>query len=478
MRAIDRFGTISVRLDAETELLFRYLRVRDEEFLAALVGEDSSPRGFALQVLNNQLQETSPTHPADLNDSALARAVHSWADQDRSIRQQPPEQQRSLAAFKERIVSHVAETKEALRELSQRLYPHIERSLAEMRRTATSFSPAVLQRIDELVRAPNHMIRAIQEAITTPSEQFAALGRALSSAAVQAAVLAVEEQGRLIREVAVAASRQIEAISNSLTVAIPTCDLVRGLPSAHEIVEVWQRHELAVAKGEKALDEEGFSFARSIVGVDLAVRLAQVPDQVKGAQTTNLLLAFTKGESFRLALEDQVMGSDVSKRRWEIIEKALVAHSSRVYVLSVPALFAQVEGMFTDSMIINDLAEIQNGRLYALDSAGIPKLDRNGDRVRLIGLGSKTQHSPYQNHPILSEVVGALVQALTGQRNGVLHGSDTSYGRAKLSTQLMLLVFILATEIVAFEQATVLPSREMRAQFPQQSTQLRQLELG
>lgn len=457
MRAIDRFGTISVRLDAETDLLFRYLTVRDEEFLAACVGEDSGPHGFALQILNNQLQEASPTHPADLDDSALARVAHSWADQDRSIRQQQPEQQRSLAAFKERIVSHVAETKEALREVSQRLYPHIEQSLAEMRRTATSFSPAVLQRIDELVRAPNHMIRAIQEAITTPNEEFAALGRALSSAAVQAAVLAVEEQGRLIRGVAVAASRQIEAISNSLTVAIPTCDLVRRLPSAREIVEVWQRQELAVAKGEKALDEEGFSFARSLVGVNLAVTLAQVPKQLRGAQATNRLLNFTKSEAFRVALEDRVIGSDVSKRRWEIIEKALGAHCSRAYILSVPALFSQMEGMFTDSMIMNGLAEIRNNKLYALNSAGSPKLDKKGHRVRLTGLDSKTHHSPYQNNPILNKVVGALDQALTGKRNGVLHGSDTAYGRAKLSTQLMLLVFILAAEILAFEQATVSP---------------------
>ena len=457
MRAIDRSGTISVRLDADTELLFRYLTVKDEEFLSALVKEDPAPRSFALQVLNNQLHDTSATHPTDLNGKALARAAHCWADQDRSMGQQAPEQQRSLAAFKRRIVSHVAETEEALRELSQRLYPHIERSLAEMRRAATAFSPAVLQGIDELVWPPDHVTRVIQEAITIPSEQFAAIGRALFSPALRAAVLAVEEQGRLIRELAAAASRQIEAISRSLIVAIPTYDLVRGLPSAREIVELWERHKLAVAKGEKALDEEGFSFARSLVGVDLAVRLAQVPDQVRGAQTTNRLLAFTKGESFSLALEDRVTGSDVSKRRWEIIERALAAHSSRAYVLSVPALFAQVEGLFTDSMILNGLAEIRNGRLYALDSAGIPKLDKNGRRVRLTGLAGKTSHSRYQNHPVLREVVGALVQALTGKRNGVLHGSDTSYGRAKLSTQLVLLVFVLVTEILAFEHGQVTP---------------------
>ena len=124
-------------------------------------------------------------------------------------------------------------------------------------------------------------------------------------------------------------------------------------------------------------------------------------------------------------------------------------------MLSVPALFSQVEGLFTDSMIMNGLAEIQNGRVYALDSAGNPKLDRRGRRVRLTGLSGKTQHSPYQNHAVLNDVVGSLVQALIGKRNGVLHGSDTAYGRAKLSTQLVLLAFVLAMEILTFEEGRV-----------------------
>lgn len=452
MRAIDRSKAIVVRLNADTELLFRFLTVGDEVFLAALIGEDGPPRDLTLRVLNNQLHDTSPTNPEELEDVALARAAHCWADQDSSVSRQAPKQQRSLATFKQRIISHVTETKKALQEMSRQLFPDIQRRFAEMLRVATTFSPAVLQGINEFVWPVDHVTRAIREAVIIPKEQFAAIGRALSTDALRAAVLAVEEQGRLIRELSTAVSRQIEAISRSLVVTIPTYDLVRGLPSVREIVDAWERHKLAVAKGEKALTEKGFSFARSLVGVDLAVRLAQVPDQVRGAQITNRLLTFTKGKSFRLALADRVTGSDVSKRRWEIIEKALGAHCSRTYVLSVPALFAQVEGMFTDSMIMNGLAEIRSSRLYALDSAGTPKLDRKGHRVRLTGLASKTQHSPYQNHPILSEVVGALVQALTGQRNSVLHGSETSYGKAKLSTQLMLLVFILATEILAFEQ--------------------------
>ena len=455
MRAIDRSKAIVVRLNADTELLFRFLTVGDEVFLAALVEEDGPPRDLALRVLNNQLHDTSPTNPEKLDDAALARAAHCWADQDSSVGKQAAEGQRSLEEFKQRIASHIEETRQALVEFSQRMYPHIEQKLEELHRAATAFSPAILRGINQLVWPPDHVTRAIREAVTIPSEQLAAIGRALSTDAFRAAMLAVEEQGRLIRELTAAAGRQMEAISRSMTVGVPSSDLVRSLPSAREIVEVWQRHRLAIERGQKALDEEGFSFAKSVVGMDLAVALSGIPEQVRGAHATNRLLAFTKGKPFGLALEDQVTRSDVSRRRWAILEHAYAAHSCRAYVLSVPALFAQVEGLFTDSMIMNGLAEIQGGRVYALDSAGNPKLDQRGRRVELTGLGGKTQHSPYQNHAVLNDVVGSLVQALIGKRNGVLHGSDTAYGRAKLSTQLVLLAFVLAMEILTFEEGRV-----------------------
>jgi len=457
MRAFDRSKTIIVRIDADTELRFRFLTVGDEEFLASLLQEDPAPRDFALRVLGNQLLETSPTNPDDLGDEALARAAHCWADKDSSVEKLAGEPGLSLQDFKKLIAAHVDETRRTMEEFAQQIYPHIEQHLEEFRRAATAFSPAVLREIEQFVWPPDHVSRAIREAITIPTEQLAALGRTLSTDAMRSAVLAVEEQAKLIREFAAAASRQLEEISRSMTVAISSLDLVRNLPSPQEIIQVWQAHKLAVDNGEKTLEEEGFSFAKSIIGVDLVVALAGIPEQVRGAHMTNRLLAFTKRRAFGEALEDRINCSDVARRRWAIIERAYAAHTSRNYVLSVPCLFTQVEGLFTDSMIVNDLAEIRSGRVYALDSAGNPRLDRNGRPIALIGLGSKTQHSPYQNHATLREVGGALVQALTGKRNGVLHGSDTAYGRAKLSTQLMLLVFILATEIVAFEQATVSP---------------------
>lgn len=315
MRAMDRSKVIVVRLDEDTELLFRFLTVGDEVFLAALVEEGGPPRDLALRVLNNQLHDTSPTNLEELDDVGLARAAHCWADQDSSVGKQAAEGQRSLEEFRQRIASHIEETRQALVEFSQRMYPHVEQRLEELHRAATAFSPAILRGIDQLVCPPDHVTRAIREAVTIPSEQLAAIGRALSTDAFRAAVLAVEEQGRLIRELA-AASRQIEAISRSMTVAVPSSDLVRSLPSAREIVEVWQRHRLAIERGQNALDEEGFSFAKSVVGMDLAVALSGIPKQVRGAHATNRLLAFTKGEPFGLALEDQVRRSDVSRRRW------------------------------------------------------------------------------------------------------------------------------------------------------------------
>ncbi len=458
MRVFDRSKPIIVRLDEDTELHFRSLMVGDEELLTALVQEDTAPRDLALRILDNQLLEASPTSPDDLGDETLAQAAHCWADKDSSVGKFAGEPGPSLEVFKQRIVAHVDETRRMMEGFARKIYPGIKQHLEEFRRAVIAFSPAVVRGIEQFVWPPDHVARAIREATTVSTEQLAALGRSLSTEAMRCAVLAVEEQSRLIRELAAPASRQLEEISRSMTVAIPSFDLVRNLPSAQEIIQVWQAHKLAVDRGEKTLEEEGFSFAKSIVGVHLAVALAGIPEQVHGAHATNRLLAFTKSPQFREALANRATASDVSRRRWTIIERAYDAHSSRNYILSVPALFAQVEGMFTDIMILNGLAAIHDGQLVALEADGSLKLTKKKKKpLLLIGLGPKVRHSPYQDHVTLCEVSSVLSESLTGRRNGVLHGSDVRYAKAKLSTQLMLLVFILATEILAFEQGGITP---------------------
>jgi hypothetical protein len=169
-------------------------------------------------------------------------------------------------------------------------------------------------------------------------------------------------------------------------------------------------------------------------------------------QATNKFLSITRSDDFMAALEERVSVSEVVSKRRRIVVAAYAAHRERNYVLSIPALFAQVEGMFTDSMILNGLAAIHDGQLVALEPDGSLKLTRKKKPFRLVGLGPKVDYSPYQDHETLREVSSAFSEFLTARRNGVLHGSDVRYASAKLSTQLTLLVFILTTEILAFEQ--------------------------
>jgi len=453
----DGSGAIVVKLESGGELLLRPLTVRDELSLQRLVREDLSPTQFAVRVLDNQVLDSSPVRPADLDGSALLEAALAWAEQDVSLGALAPDQGRSLEGFREFAENHVEDTLARMRQFSDRLHLDFKRSLAQWEPIGAGLSAAVLRTVDESVSHTQLAFGPARAALADAAEQFAILGRGLSNAMVRSALLAVEEQSRLIRAAATIPARQIDAIVRSLGTSFAIQDLVRTLPSAREIVAAWRGQKATIERGAEILNKQGFSFAETLVGTRLAVSLARVPQRVWGAQTTNRLLAFTKSEPFRLALEEHVGSSEVAKRRWRIIAEALVAHSCRQYVLSVPALFAQVEGLFTDSMIVNGLAEIRNGKVYALDDAGNAKLNKKSKQVRLIGLGSKVQHSPYQNHTVLSEVVGALVESLTHKRDCVLHGSDTSYGTAKLSTQLMLLVHILAKEILAFESGTVDP---------------------
>ncbi len=54
---------------------------------------------------------------------------------------------------------------------------------------------------------------------------------------------------------------------------------------------------------------------------------------------------------------------------------------------------------------------------------------------------------------MLKKSVAFLTTYFIPQRHAIIHGRSTSYGKAKLSIQVLLIVFILANEVRAFEES-------------------------
>ena len=173
------------------------------------------------------------------------------------------------------------------------------------------------------------------------------------------------------------------------------------------------------------------------------------------AHVTNRVLLLTRSDGFGKQLRERLLASSVLRRRWPIVDEALRAHKQRNYVLSIPPLLAQVEGIIADALILKNLVKPKGKKLLARQADGSLKRGKDGDAVELRGIGSLVTHSDFQSDLALKDTASFLTTQLVGNRNAILHGRDTSYGRAKLSAQILLVLLVLVSEVDAFEHGRV-----------------------
>lgn len=453
MRFKDRSSIITVSLEPDIELLYRFMTVGDEQFVASLTEGDLSPRDLAERLLGNQELDDSPTKSADLNDTRLAEAAYSWAFQDQDFREQWTPDASSLEEFRVLVVAHVQSWKDWQQQFAKRYFPDLRDARAQLiHQSIIPMASSMFEAADAVIRRLQANWRPIQDAVVRTQKQLELMSK-IGMPKIQSALEAFETQSKLIRAALAPAVHNFDKFSAYMKTAYEARGVITGLPSASSIISAWEHAQRRIREGEEFLGEQDFHFAISFASPSLLSDLAHAPDHMKGLQSTNEFLRITRSDDFNTLLGERVDESKVVKKRRAIIEAAYAAHRERNYVLSIPALFAQVEGLFTDGMILNGLAMIHESKLVALELDGSLKLNKRGNPCKLIGLGSKVQHSPFQDHDTLREVSSAFTEFLTSQRNDVLHGKSISYGKAKLSTQLVLLVFILTSEILAFEQA-------------------------
>lgn len=252
-------------------------------------------------------------------------------------------------------------------------------------------------------------------------------------------------------------SPAISSLQTSLTgfvgrlqIEIPVGHLFPNLPDLSEIgrsLEVYMKAADSIESGGFPFLLRFWTFGEiaQFVGVD------KVDVRIRNAVITNKMLSLTRANDFQAELENLFNASSVLKRRWHIVAQALIAHRNRNYAVAIPTLLAQVEGMFTDALILKQLVVRVNGKLCARDSSGNPKLDKNGKPVQLHGLGQKVNNSDLRNEYLLEGLADFFTAYLVSERNEIMHGSSISYNRAKLSIQLVLNVYLLAAEFADFE---------------------------
>jgi hypothetical protein len=213
-----------------------------------------------------------------------------------------------------------------------------------------------------------------------------------------------------------------------------------------------------VADGETALRETDFGFYVHLLTRRYLARVAWISKPVQAATITRQLTARTRQEAFRDELEAEMTQSEVLRRRWPIVARALKAHKEGDYYLSIPALLPQVEGAMADALFLKGTVAVRKGKLYRKDpKTGKLKLGADRKPIPIKGGKQLLANSPLQDHPILHGVAEVLASEQAGdlkmfdERNLILHGRKLNYNKANLSTRALLVLLTVAPDIAAFE---------------------------
>jgi hypothetical protein len=391
----EEYGSLQLRPD---------LTVGDIEYLSKLEGQ-VTPREFTIEVVHRILR--SPVLGIDeirgWEDSLLQTVAFDWAGRRQWPVWELSEELPPFSAFQSGFQTYIDS-------LTQR----VQESLTK------AFAPVTQQ-----------MRTSIEQVVGVLTGAFQNLQLTLASALQP-----------------IQTSLAQFAVSYQLT--IPVSGIFEALPDPWEI-----SNRLAeLERTATALDDSGYGFMLSYwMWSDVArfSNIGHVDARVRHAATTNRLFSLTCSDEFRRELLENFRDSSILKRRQDVVDSALVAHCERRYMLSIPVLLAQLEGMFTDALIVKGTVVRKDKKLYAKDKLGNLKLNRKGKPIELRGLGEAIQHADIGDEEDLYTLAKFITDYLIPERNAIMHGRAVSYDRAKLSVQLLLTIYVLSLEFAWLE---------------------------
>jgi hypothetical protein len=145
----------------------------------------------------------------------------------------------------------------------------------------------------------------------------------------------------------------------------------------------------------------------------------------------------TKQESALGLIEDACNSFESFRPRRKILVDAINVHFQGLYTLSVPAMFAQVEGIMRDI-----------GALALKDDLK-PTIKRDWDSRTLFGMSDDAAHFNAFLHQLFEGQKGAK----DFNRNPILHGANVGYDTEDYSIVLILILLEMRT-FLWFEKNT------------------------
>ncbi len=130
------------------------------------------------------------------------------------------------------------------------------------------------------------------------------------------------------------------------------------------------------------------------------------------------------------------------KARWPVIKQALESHRDRRYLVSIPCLLAQFEGILVDYLVSENLITVEGYKVYKKKHD-----DMNHKRIEVPGLkfvANLIKNSDLSKIHFLANCVKELVG---DERNAVLHGRKLDYDSVDTSAWLIRCIYTLACNI-------------------------------
>ena len=417
---------IEITTNSHEKYELRSLLVDDMIRLLSLKSKDLSSRELTVRVLHRQLI----TPPLELDalsalpDSELCQIAAEWAKSQFHVQINTFGDTPAFDVFKEAYLVCVA---------------NFERSIAEIITAVKSIVTPLAAKID---------FTPLTTLSTTLAQSMNVFGSAVRSA-MSDFVNALKPLVKSYFDFANTITQQVVLFTNDHPdFNFPS--LIQNLPNFLEL-------QVQIAKYENAADiiqNEGFSFVIELLDKWELVELGsnRIDPVARNAAITNSLLSRTRRVEFRLQMEKTFQSTRLLARRYAVVSAALDAHMNRNYALSIPIFLAQVEGVLADLMIIRASVIRKGNKLYVVDPASgqIMQLPDRKGRLRDVevhGLAELVNTSKLKNDENLKLTASHLTERFAPQRNSILHGSDTNYAKARLSTEALLILSLLALTV-------------------------------
>ena len=404
--------TINIYHNSIGDISLHFLSLGDYQYISSLLKKDKlSYRKFTVKVIFNQL----------INSEYTIDEVNSWDD--------------TLLIY---IANEWLKRCVAGKEIDTKNHPY------------KNFYNALIQYQKEMSEKWKKLFASfnftdISEAYKNVNESFNNISKSLVETMSNFNIFF-----KSIRAKQIELAKTMATISSSITNIVEASnlkDIITGFVSKLPDPVELKKHIKDIEEAERLLENKGFGFTNHLWKRSFIKEFNDIPDQVSDAVVTNKLLSITRKESFYEELIDLFNDYSILKGRKEIIDSAYSAHKNRNYLLSVPVLLTQIEGIINEMLILRGEAKLIEGKFYARNKDGSLKLNKNNNPIMLTGLKWKIDHSKFKNDEVLKGIANSLSDKLIFERNEILHGQGVNLIKPKLSTQCLLIIFVLSNEL-------------------------------